>query len=89
MPFGGGLPGNNPRVPSSQGRSYGGDGYGQGYGGYPGQGDGRMPPSGGPRSPDMARYGEKGQQGGARRVPLRVEKVTDKSLQSRLIYGNL
>ncbi|RSL68263.1 hypothetical protein CEP53_002627 [Fusarium sp. AF-6] len=35
------------------------------------------------------RYAEKGPSGGGRQVPLRVEKVTDKSLQSRLIYGNL
>lgn len=45
-----------------------------------------------PRSPGMPRYAEKGPstpQDGARQVPLRVEKVPDKSLQSRLIYGNL
>lgn len=32
---------------------------------------------------------EKGPSGGGRAVPLRVEKINDKSLQSRLIYGNL
>ncbi|KAH7159698.1 P-loop containing nucleoside triphosphate hydrolase protein [Dactylonectria estremocensis] len=41
-----------------------------------------------PRSPGKARQSEKPTSGG-RQVPLRVEKVTDKSLQSRLIYGNL
>ncbi|KAJ6441820.1 vesicular-fusion protein SEC18 [Purpureocillium lavendulum] len=80
LPFGGGLPGSNPRAPPGQGRPYGNEGYGQGYG---------APQGGGPRSPGMPRYGEKPSQGGARQVPLRVEKVTDKSLQSRLIYGNL
>lgn len=45
----------------------------------------------GPRSPGMPRYQEKGPTapGAGRRVPLRVEKVSDKTLQSRLIYGNL
>lgn len=81
MPFLGGLPGSNPRAPPpGQGRPYGGDGYGQGYG---------APQGGAPRSPGMSRYGEKAQPGGGRQVSLRVEKVTDRSLQSRLIYGNL
>ena len=88
MPFGGasGLAGSSPRVPIGQGRPYGGDGNGQGYGASPGY------MASGPRSPGMPRQGEKGPsmpQGAARQVPLRVEKVTDKSLQSRLIYGNL
>ncbi|KAL6914528.1 hypothetical protein FSST1_012288 [Fusarium sambucinum] len=34
-------------------------------------------------------YAEKPSRSGGRQVNLRVEKVTDKSLQSRLIYGNL
>lgn len=78
MPYVGssGLPGSNPRSAMGQGRQPpGGDGYGPG----------------GPRSPVAQRYGEKGpapQQGGARQVPLRVEKVSDRSLQARLIYGN-
>lgn len=93
MPFSGmGLPGANPRAPPSQGQpprgSYGGnDGYGasQGYAdaprgqGYGGGGGYDRPSEKGPSRPS----------GGGRRVPLRVEKVTDKSLQSRLIYGNL
>ncbi|POR31745.1 Vesicular-fusion protein sec18 [Tolypocladium paradoxum] len=94
MPYHGapGLPGSNPRAPPGQGRPYGGDGHGQGYGAPQGYGDPRIPQAGGPRSPGMSRHGEKGHpipQGAARQVPLRVEKVTDKSLQSRLIYGNL
>ncbi|KAL2214280.1 AAA-domain-containing protein [Sarocladium strictum] len=77
MPFGGmGLPGANPRGPPSQGQRPDPRQYGdpnQGYGG----GGGRPG------------YGEKGPSGGGRPVPLHVEKVTDKSLQSRLIYGNM
>lgn len=95
MPYGSGvgLPGSNPRAAVGSSRpSVGGDAYG-------GQlGDGRLPPGAPPRSPMPPRspagprYGEKtsGQaHASARPVPLRVEKVTDKSLQSRLIYGNL
>ncbi|PFH56715.1 hypothetical protein XA68_16109 [Ophiocordyceps unilateralis] len=97
MPYGSGsgigLPGSNPRAAMGQARpSMGGDAYG-------GQlGDGRFTPSAAPRSPMPPRspagprYGEKSPgmaQANARQVPLRVEKVTDKSLQSRLIYGNL
>lgn len=42
-------------------------------------------------NPPQQRYGEKppGPAGGGRQVPLRVEKVQDKSLQVRLIYGNV
>ncbi|KAM4059181.1 ATPase family associated with various cellular activities (AAA) domain-containing protein [Hirsutella rhossiliensis] len=90
MPYGGapGLPGSNPRAAMGQSRQPpGGDPYGQGQ-----YGDARMSQAAGPRSPGMQRYGEKGpaaQQGGGRPVPLRVEKVSDRSLQARLIYGNL
>ena len=97
MPFGGmGLPGGNPRGPPSQGsrpdpRQYGdpNQGYGQPqYGGAPspGYGDPRMAQGGGGGRPG---YNEKGPSGGGRQVPLHVEKVPDKSLQSRLIYGNM
>lgn len=64
------------------GQDYGGQNYGspQGYG------DPRMAHG---RASDMSRHSEKGPSGGGRRVNLRVEKVSDKSLQSRLIYGNM
>ncbi|KAG8427623.1 transport between ER and Golgi ATPase protein [Metarhizium acridum] len=56
-----------------------------------GYGDPRMSQGSGPQSPGMPRYSEKGPSGpsGARRVTLRVEKVADRTLQSRLIYGNI
>ncbi|KAI1427503.1 P-loop containing nucleoside triphosphate hydrolase protein [Xylaria sp. FL1777] len=43
------------------------------------------------RSPGMPRQGETGGpgRGSARQVPLRVEKVADKSLSDRLIFSNL
>lgn len=84
MPYG--LPGSNPRMAPGQGNPP------QGYGSPQGQvyGDPRLaqgsrpvPPPGG------SRYTEKAPSAGARQVPLRVEKITDKSLQSRMIYGNL
>lgn len=40
-------------------------------------------------APHSQRMGEKPPHRGGRQVPLRVEKVGDKTLQSRLIYGNL
>ncbi|KAK0389960.1 hypothetical protein NLU13_3533 [Sarocladium strictum] len=99
MPFSGGmgLPGGNPRAPPAQGqrpdpRQYGdpNQGYGQPqsqYGGGPpqGYGDPRASQGGGGRPG----YGEKGPSGGGRQVPLQVEKVGDKTLQARLIYGNM
>ncbi|KAH7146048.1 P-loop containing nucleoside triphosphate hydrolase protein [Dactylonectria macrodidyma] len=102
-PFSGfGLPGSN-RGPSGGGQQqppqrapYGDprQQQPQGYGGQyndPRAQQGR-PQGGGyadqSRSPGMSRQSEK-PTGGGRQVPLRVEKVTDKSLQSRLIYGNL
>ncbi|KAH7137654.1 P-loop containing nucleoside triphosphate hydrolase protein [Dactylonectria macrodidyma] len=102
-PFSGfGLPGSN-RGPSGGGQQQSPQRapYGdprqqqpQGYGGQyndPRAQQGR-PQGGGyadqSRSPGMSRQSEK-PTGGGRQVPLRVEKVTDKSLQSRLIYGNL
>src|SRR5688572_28461275 len=104
MPFGCmGLPGANPRGPPSQGQradprqygdpkqGYGQQGYGQpqsqyGGGGSQGYGDTRISQGGGGGRPG---YSEKGPSGGGKQVPLRVEKVPDKSLQSRLIYGNM
>ncbi|KFA60871.1 hypothetical protein S40285_04838 [Stachybotrys chlorohalonatus IBT 40285] len=100
MPFGGlGLPGANPRAPPGQGQrqeaprpSYGG---GDPYASPQGYADPRSSQGSGgydqARSPGMSRYSEKpaGPRGAGRQVSLRVEKVTDKSLQSRLIYGNL
>jgi vesicle-fusing ATPase len=64
-----------------RGQSYGGGGYGGGDGGGGGGYDAPQP-----------RVSEKGPSrpsGSGRPVPLRVEKVTDKSLQSSFIYGNL
>lgn len=84
MPYGG-LPGSNPRAAMGQSPPSGGDAYGQ-------YGDARGSPAAGPRSPGMQRYGEKGPPpppGGGRPVSLRVGKVSDRSLQARLIYGNL
>ncbi|KAK5997251.1 Vesicular-fusion protein sec18 [Cladobotryum mycophilum] len=92
-----GLPSGNQRAPPSQGQRPAPGGYGgdrsyqaysapQGYGSPQGHGD----PRGGQGAP-ANRYVEKGpssSQGGGRVVNLQVEKVTDKSLQSRLIYGN-
>lgn len=82
--FGGmGLPGGNPRVPPSQGQRPPSSGSYQPYGGAPQAG------YGGPSSPGRSRFGEKGPSGGGRVVQLQVEKVADKTLQSRLIYGNV
>ncbi|RCI14422.1 hypothetical protein L249_6180 [Ophiocordyceps polyrhachis-furcata BCC 54312] len=77
-----GLPGSNPRAAMGQPRPA--DGYGGQYR------DGRIPSGSAP--PISPRYGDKSPappQASARQVPLRVEKVNDRSLQSRLIYGNL
>lgn len=101
MPVGGlGLPGANPRAPPSQGRrpdalraSYGGD---DPYGAPQGYRDPQMASGGGggydpAQSLGMPKQSEMGgsARGPVRQVPLRVEKVADKSLQSRLIYSNL
>ncbi|KAL6908947.1 AAA domain-containing protein [Trichoderma evansii] len=84
--FGGmGLPGGNPRVPP-QGQQPPSSGSYQPYGGAPPQGGGGY---GAPSSPSRSRFGEKGPSGGGRVVQLQVEKVADKTLQSRLIYGNV
>ncbi|OPB43127.1 ATPase Sec18, required for ER to Golgi transport etc [Trichoderma guizhouense] len=75
-PYGGG-----PQAP------YGGGGGSQGYpqGGYSqGSYQGSYQP---PAQP--SRHTEKGPSGGGRVVSLQVEKVTDKSQQARLIYGNV
>jgi vesicle-fusing ATPase len=67
----------DPRIGPPVGRS-GGGGGGGGY--DPG------------RSSGMARQGDTGgsaPRGSARQVPLRVEKVPDKSLSDRLIFSNL
>ncbi|PNP41549.1 hypothetical protein TGAMA5MH_06477 [Trichoderma gamsii] len=82
--FGGmGLPGGNPRVPPGQGQRPPSSGSYQPYPGAPQAG------YGGPSSPGRSRMGEKGPSGGGRVVQLQVEKVADKTLQSRLIYGNV
>ncbi|KAI0392474.1 vesicle fusion factor [Xylariaceae sp. FL0594] len=89
MPFGfGGLPGANPRAPQSQrpqqppsGGSYRPvDPYNAPQGGGGGYDPSR--PSRPSEKPGPAR-------GPARRIPLRVEKVADRSLGERLIYSNL
>lgn len=77
MPFG---MGNRPPPQGHPPQGYGGP---QGHGGPQGYGDPRGAPRQPPRSPG---YSEKGR---GRPVPLQVEKVPDKSLQVRLIYGNL
>ncbi|UKZ63565.1 uncharacterized protein TrAtP1_004794 [Trichoderma atroviride] len=78
-----GLPGGNPRVPPGQGQRPPSSGSYQPYPGAP------QPGYGGPSSPGRSRMGEKGPSGGGRVVQLQVEKVADKTLQSRLIYGNV
>ncbi|KAL7941625.1 AAA domain-containing protein [Trichoderma barbatum] len=90
--FGGGmgLPGGNPRMPPSQGQRPppGGDRSYQPYGGAPQAGYGG--PQGYPQGPGPGpgqRQSEKVPSGG-RVVSLQVEKIADKTLQSRLIYGN-
>ncbi|OAA46316.1 vesicle fusion factor NSFI [Metarhizium rileyi] len=95
LPPGGGLPyapaqsRNNPRIPQA-GTSYGAN-PSQAYGAPQGFGGPRASQGAGPRSPEMSRYSEKGrpEQSGARRVTLRVEMVKERTLQSRLIYGNI
>ncbi|PTB66402.1 vesicle fusion factor [Trichoderma citrinoviride] len=79
-----GLPGGNPRMPPPGDRSY------QPYGGAPQQGGYGGAPQGGYGGPQGAgqRYHEKPSGGSGRAVQLQVEKVADKTLQSRLIYGN-
>jgi len=66
-----------------QGHSQQGYGAPQAYGQPQAYGDPRGVPRQPPRSPG---YSEKGR---GRPVPLQVEKVADKSLQVRLIYGNV
>ncbi|KAI0529832.1 P-loop containing nucleoside triphosphate hydrolase protein [Xylaria digitata] len=102
MPFGGlGLPGANPRAPSREkqypdapGSSYGRPDPYSANQGYRDR-DPRGPPQGGgydsARSPGMPRQSEMGgaPRGPARQVPLRVEKVVDKSLSDRLIFSNV
>ncbi|OTA08341.1 ATPase Sec18, required for ER to Golgi transport etc [Trichoderma parareesei] len=92
--FGGGmgLPGGSPRMPSPGDRSYqsyGGAPQRAGYGGAPHAGYGGAPQGGygGPQGAGQ-RYNEKPSGGSGRVVQLQVEKVADKTLQSRLIYGN-
>ncbi|KAI1813074.1 vesicle fusion factor [Poronia punctata] len=100
MPFGfGGLPGANPRAPQNQrpqadatsGSYRRIDPYNAPQQGYR-DSDPRMAPSGGGGyDPSRPRPSEKpsSARGPARRVPLRVEKVADRSLGERLIYSNL
>ncbi|PTB75846.1 vesicle fusion factor [Trichoderma longibrachiatum ATCC 18648] len=87
-----GLPGGNPRMPPPGDRSYqsyGGAPQQGGYGGAPHGGYGGAPQGGhgGPQGAGQ-RYNEKPSGGSGRVVQLQVEKVADKTLQSRLIYGN-
>ncbi|KAI0193787.1 P-loop containing nucleoside triphosphate hydrolase protein [Xylaria flabelliformis] len=104
MPFGGlGLPGSNPRAPPREkqqpdapGGPYGrADPYGanQGYRDR----DPRIPPQGSGgggggydagRSPGMPRQSGSAR-APARQVPLRVERIADKTLQEKLIFSNL
>ncbi|RDA89639.1 hypothetical protein CP533_0748 [Ophiocordyceps camponoti-saundersi (nom. inval.)] len=83
-----GLPGNNPRAAMGHPRPVGEP---RAVGGYGGQRDGSRMPSGF-APPVSPRAGEKSRvpaQAPARQVHLRVEKVQDRSLQARLIYGNI
>ncbi|KAI0508293.1 P-loop containing nucleoside triphosphate hydrolase protein [Xylaria bambusicola] len=104
MPFGGlGLPGSNPRAPPREKQysdSPGAPPYGSPdpYGANQGyrDRDPRIPPQSGggynpARSPGIPRQAGTGgsARGPARQVPLRVEKVPDKSLSDRLIFSNL
>lgn len=76
-----------PRAPYGGGDPYQQQqGYGARYNDPRAQ---QQPPQGYQGGGGQPRYAEKGPSGGGRQIPLRVEKVTDKSLQSRLIYGNL
>lgn len=70
-------------------QSYGGAPQQGGYGGAPHGGYGGAPQGGhgGPQGAGQ-RYNEKPSGGSGRVVQLQVEKVADKTLQSRLIYGN-
>ncbi|EGR48754.1 vesicle fusion factor [Trichoderma reesei QM6a] len=87
-----GLPGGNPRMPPPGDRSYqpyGGALQQGGYGGAPHAGYGGSPQGGyGGSQGAGQRYNEKPSGGSGRVVQLQVEKVADKTLQSRLIYGN-
>ncbi|KYK55325.1 vesicle fusion factor NSFI [Drechmeria coniospora] len=72
-PPGNAPPGSIPRVPVGSQQGHGG----QNYDSPPAYMDPRMP------------RGNEKEKSRGREVSLRVEKLTDKSLQSRLIYGNL
>lgn len=86
----GGLPGNS-RMPPGQGRppppggQYGGD---SGYGNPQGYNHSRMDQAAGP---GMPRYQEKGSSvpGAGRRVPLKVKKVADEGLRTKLVFDNM
>nr|AER26946.1 NsfA [Epichloe amarillans] len=90
MPMSGGLPGNS-RMPPGQGRppppegQYGGD---PGYRNPQGYNYSRMDQAAGP---GMPRYQEKSSSvpGAGRRVPLKVKKVADEGLRTKLVFENI
>ncbi|CAH0041392.1 unnamed protein product [Clonostachys solani] len=91
-PFGGGRSAPQGYGSAPQGYGNSPQGYGnapQGYGNPP-QGHSNPPMRPSQPSQGAPRYNEKAPTGGGRQVPLRIEKISnDKTLQSRIIYGNL
>ncbi|KAI0116409.1 P-loop containing nucleoside triphosphate hydrolase protein [Nemania sp. FL0031] len=105
MPFGGmGLPGANPRAPprekqypDSPGMPYGRPDQYAANQGYRDR-DPRIPPQGGggggygaAQSPGMPRQSAPGSsgRGSAKQVPLRIQKIDDKTQSDRLIFSNI
>ncbi|KAG6238122.1 hypothetical protein E4U25_002012 [Claviceps purpurea] len=91
MPMGGGIPGNNYRMPPGQGRP---PPPGGPYGGNPdprGHLFSRPDQGAGPRSPGPARHqgGLASGPGAGERVSLRVQKVADEGLRTRLVFENI
>ncbi|KAG5980307.1 hypothetical protein E4U55_004172 [Claviceps digitariae] len=86
IPFTGGMPGNNYRMPPGQGRP---PPPGGPYGGHPGIASPRH--DAGPRSPAPPRYQEglSSVPGAGKRVALRVQKVADEGLRTRLVFENI
>ncbi|KAG5952689.1 hypothetical protein E4U53_000195 [Claviceps sorghi] len=85
IPFTGGLPGNNYRIPPGQGRP---PPPGGPYGGSPGVPNprGHAYQDAGPRSPAPPRYPVPG---AGERVSLRVQKVADEGLRTKLVFENI
>ncbi|KAG6041945.1 hypothetical protein E4U41_000060 [Claviceps citrina] len=96
MPLNGGLPGNNFRMPppgqgrpSPPGGPYGGN---PDYGNPRGYDYSRTDHQGsGPRAPGIPRYQEERSSvpDGGRRVALKVKKVADEGLRTKLVFDNI